>query len=188
MNTRELVRTIQRTKLFIPVAGTLVILSVGAVRGQDAVGNRPATVATSPSPTASPTAPGQSETIERIVVTANKREENVREVPASITAFDDVELENLHATDLSDYAAYIPSLQVNSVGAPGRTSIALRGITTLSSGSTVGTYIDETPVGSSGLYQAARPSNWTCCLTIFAASKCCADRRARSTVQIRLAV
>ena len=157
MNTRELVRTIQQTKLFIAVAATLAILSVGAVRGQDAVGNQPATVTASPSPvpSASPTAPGQSETIERIVVTANKREEDVREVPASVTAFDDVELENLHATDLSDYAAYIPSLQVNSVGAPGRTSIALRGITTLSSGSTVGTYIDETPVGSSGLYQTA---------------------------------
>ncbi|MGI9087516.1 MAG: TonB-dependent receptor [Chthoniobacterales bacterium] len=107
----------------------------------------------SPTPTPLPQT-GVSET-ERVVVTANKREEDVREVPASITAFDDVQLENLHATSLSDYAAYIPSLQVDSIGAPGRTTIALRGIAALSSGSTVGTYIDETPVGSSGLYQTA---------------------------------
>ncbi|MBA3962695.1 MAG: TonB-dependent receptor [Chthoniobacterales bacterium] len=117
-----------------------------------ATATRPSAQA-SPTPSATPSAEG--DTVERIIVTANKREEDVRAVPASITAFDDVELENLHATDLADYAAYIPSLQVNSIGAPGRTTIALRGIAALSSGSTVGTYIDETPVGASGLYQTA---------------------------------
>ncbi len=68
---------------------------------------------------------------------------------------DQEQIDNLHATELADFAAYIPSLQVNSQGAPGRVTIALRGLAPISSGSTIGTYIDETPVGSSGLYQAA---------------------------------
>lgn len=155
MNIRQLVGPTRRTKLIIAL-GALALLPMGVAPAQDAVTPPPAQPASAASPSPAPSAtPGEPETIERIVVTANKREEDIREVPASITAFDDVQLENLHATDLADYAAYIPSLQVNSSGTPGKIMIALRGITTLSSGSTVGTYIDETPVGSSGLYQAA---------------------------------
>ena len=144
--------TSSRTSSSLTIAGALALLWSSAAIAQDAA----------PQPTPSPTATSSDSrqaageaTVERVVVTANKREEDVREVPASITAFNDVELENLHATDLADYSAYIPALQVNSGGSPGKTSIALRGIAALSSGSTVGTYIDETPVGSSGLYQSA---------------------------------
>ncbi len=108
-------------------------------------------------PTASPStrSANEAETMERIVVTANKREENIQEVPSSVSAINDVELENLHATQLTNYAPYVPGLQVNSGGAPGETQIALRGLAALQAGSSVATYIDETPVGSSGLYQQA---------------------------------
>ena len=140
-----------------PNSLTLSLIAVGSLSLLLPATARAQAVAQPSEPTPTPTVAANAgeATVDRVMVTANKREEDVREVPASITAFDDVELTNLHATDLADYAAYIPSLQVNSAGAPGRISIALRGITTLSSGSTVGTYIDETPVGSSGLYQAA---------------------------------
>lgn len=89
------------------------------------------------------------------MVTANKREENIQEVPSSVSAINDVELDNLHATQLTNYAPYVPGFQVNSGGAPGETQIALRGLAALQAGSSVSTYIDETPVGSSGLYQQA---------------------------------
>lgn len=114
----------------------------------------------SPTPTASATpAPGNRQesvaTAERVVVTASKREENIQEVPSSVSAINDVELDSLHATQLTDYAPYVPGFQVNSGGAPGETQIALRGLAALQAGSSVATYIDETPVGSSGLYQQA---------------------------------
>ena len=157
MNIRNL--AIHQTAFAILFAGTLTLAALGVANAQDATARQPAqsnsAASPSPTPSATPTSPNEPETVERIVVTANKREEDVRKVAANVTAFDDVELENLHAIDLSDYAAYIPSLQVNSDGTPGRTLIAVRGIAALSSGSTVGTYIDETPVGSSGLYQTA---------------------------------
>ncbi len=142
-------KTLKSFTLSLIAVGSLSLFLPSTVRAQAAL--QPS----EPTPTPAATANAGEATVDRVMVTANKREEDVREVPASITAFDDVELTNLHATDLADYAAYIPSLQVNSVGAPGRVTIALRGITALSSGSTVGTYIDETPVGSSGLYQTA---------------------------------
>ena len=93
--------------------------------------------------------------LEAVIVTANKREEDVRSVATSITVVDAEKLEHLQARQLTDFAAYIPSLQVTSLGAPGRTTITMRGVAVLSSGSTIGTYIDEVPVGSSGIYQAA---------------------------------
>jgi outer membrane receptor protein involved in Fe transport len=89
------------------------------------------------------------------VVTASKREEDIQQVPSSVSVINDVELDNLHANQLTDYAPYVPGLQVNSLGTPGQVTIALRGLAPISSGSTVSTYIDEIPVGSSGLYQRA---------------------------------
>lgn len=111
-------------------------------------------VSASPTPVPGTGQPGVA-TAEQVVVTANKREENIQEVPSSVSVINDVELDNLHATQMTDYAPYIPGLQVNSLGTPGQVTIALRGLAPISSGSTVSTYIDEIPAGSSGIYQRA---------------------------------
>jgi iron complex outermembrane recepter protein len=128
---------------------TLLCLPAAAVFAQ----------ATQPPAAAPPTATVRpttdTVTTERVVVTASKREENIQEVPSSVSIINDVEMDNLHATQLTDYAPYVPGFQVNSGGAPGETQIALRGLAALQAGSSVATYIDETPVGSSGLYQQA---------------------------------
>lgn len=117
--------------------------------------NQPARPVPAASPTATPRTTTETATAEEVVVTANKREENIQEVPSSVSVINDVELDNLHATQLTDYAPYVPGLQVNSLGTPGQVTIALRGLAPISSGSTVSTYIDEIPVGSSGIYQRA---------------------------------
>src|SRR5438874_1828090 len=137
-------------------AGALLLLSPGRIGAQappstQASSPQPSTA--SPTPTASP-ALGTAEA-ERVVVTAEKREQNIQEVPSSISVVNDVELDNLHATQLTDYAPYVPGFQVNSAGSPGQTIISLRGLADISSGATVATYIDETPMGSSGIYQRA---------------------------------
>jgi iron complex outermembrane receptor protein len=90
-----------------------------------------------------------------VTVTANKRVENVRDVGASISVVDERQLENIGAVSLSDYAALIPGMQVQNNGTPGLTSVSLRGVAAMSSGATVATYIDDVPVGSSGIYQGA---------------------------------
>ncbi|MGO3127158.1 MAG: TonB-dependent receptor [Luteimonas sp.] len=101
------------------------------------------------------TATEEAVTLDSVVVTANKRVENVRDVGASISVIGERQLENMSASSLTDYAALIPGMQVQSSGTPGLTSVSLRGISALSSGATVATYIDEVPVGSSGIYQSA---------------------------------
>ncbi len=90
--------------------------------------------------------------LEEVVVTAQKRTENLQDVPAAISVLRGADLDKLQATDLVDYAAYVAGLQVDSGGTPGQTQITLRGIDSNGSGVTVGTYIDDTPLGSSSLF------------------------------------
>src|SRR5438477_4758642 len=138
-------------------AGALLLLSPGRIGAQALSSTQASSPQPSPTASPSPTARPEPGTAEagRVVVTAEKREENIQEVPSSISVVNDVELDNLHATQLTDYAPYVPGFQVNSAGSPGQTIISLRGLADISSGATVATYIDETPMGSSGIYQRA---------------------------------
>lgn len=93
----------------------------------------------------------QSETAD-IVVTAQKRVENVQDVPSSVSVVGTRFLDDLHATNLADIGAYVPGLQVVSTGTPGQTAVAIRGVVPIAGGATVATYIDDTPVGGNSGY------------------------------------
>jgi iron complex outermembrane recepter protein len=94
--------------------------------------------------------------IEEVLVTAQKRTEDVQDVPASVSVFDSRRVQQLHATTILDYAAYIPGLNVSSGGGPGQTMITMRGIAPVGPGAVVGYYVDDTPLGSSSNYGGAR--------------------------------
>ncbi len=98
----------------------------------------------------------QLSVVEEIVVTAQKRSENLQDVPSSISVFSDDRLQQLHATSLADYAGYIPGLNINDLGTPGQVMVTLRGIAPVGPGSVVGYYIDDTPLGSSSIYGNGR--------------------------------
>jgi iron complex outermembrane receptor protein len=90
--------------------------------------------------------------LEEVIVTAQKRSEDVQSVPMSVSVVGQEQLDDLHATQIADYAGYVPGLQVQTNGSPAQATLSLRGISPLSSSSTVSTYIDDTPLGSSSLY------------------------------------
>jgi outer membrane receptor protein involved in Fe transport len=94
--------------------------------------------------------------IEEVVVTASKRNENLQEVPSSVSAQSGIDLERLKLEQLSDYLSYVPGISVNSGGAPGIATITVRGISPLGAGSTVATYINDAPLGSSGIWARAQ--------------------------------
>lgn len=151
-------RASRRSPLVVAITGALALMCSGAVLAQDAPS--PAADAEPVDASAANPVPASSRDADptnlgRITVTANKRVENINEVGSAISVLDGELLEKVSATQLSDYADYIPGFQAVSLGSPGKTIISMRGIAPLSSGSTIGTYIDETPLGSSGLYQRA---------------------------------
>src|SRR4051794_7661462 len=51
-----------------------------------------------------------------VVVTAQKRAENIQDVPVSIQAFGTEKLEQLNVSSFDDYAKLIPSLSFQSAG------------------------------------------------------------------------
>ncbi|MBY8822913.1 TonB-dependent receptor domain-containing protein [Sphingomonas colocasiae] len=89
-----------------------------------------------------------------IVVTGQKRLERAQDVPISISVVGTRQLERLHASNLQDYAAYVPGLIVDTGGSAGQASITMRGLNARGDTTMVATYIDEAPLGSSNGYSA----------------------------------
>ena len=95
----------------------------------------------------------QSDTavLESIIVTAQKRQENLQDVPLSITALGTAKLEELHVTDFDDYAKFLPSLSYTT-GGPGFSRVYFRGVSSGDNGNhsgslpSVGIYLDEQPI------------------------------------------
>ena len=86
-----------------------------------------------------------------VIVTAQKREENLQDVPISVLALDTRKLEELRVSDFEDYAKFIPNVAYYQTS-PGFTRIFMRGVSSGDNGNhsgplpTVGTYLDEQPV------------------------------------------
>jgi iron complex outermembrane recepter protein len=86
--------------------------------------------------------------LEEIIVTAERRESNVQDVPAAVSAFDSVELERRQATNVIDVMTNVPNLMVsNNPGQATSTTIFLRGIGSTESivtlDTAIGFYMDD---------------------------------------------
>jgi outer membrane receptor protein involved in Fe transport len=83
--------------------------------------------------------------LEEIVVTAQKREERLLEVPMSISVLTGDSLAEQRITNLLDVSRAIPGMVVNDSG-PGRRRVGLRGVgNTFGAQPLVGIYFDEVP-------------------------------------------
>lgn len=91
----------------------------------------------------------EATTDEEIVVTAQKREERLRDVPQSVTAVTSDQLERLQADSFEDYVGRIPGMVATGSGQPDVSRLVLRGLNNEGIGAAVATYVDETPYGSS---------------------------------------
>jgi iron complex outermembrane receptor protein len=103
---------------------------------------------------AEPVANDAEKPLEEIVVTANKRTESIRTVANAVSVVTGDSLIQQGRGQLADYVADMPGVSINTLGSPGQSSITIRGIPPLTNGSKVATYIDEAPLGSSGIWAA----------------------------------
>ena len=102
-----------------------------------------------------------------IIVTAQKRDENIQNVPISIQAIGTKRLDQLNITNFNQYAALLPSVAFQS-SQPGQTTVYMRGVASGGDGNhsgslpSVGVYLDEQPVTTIGgtldvhIYDVAR--------------------------------
>lgn len=102
---------------------------------------------TSPTATA-PTSDDQPVGPQDIIVTAQKRDERLLDVPVSVTAISTDALIAQNLVQVRDFYATVPGLSYT--GGSGQTTLALRGVTTSLAGNpTVGVTVDDVPFGSS---------------------------------------
>lgn len=90
--------------------------------------------------------------IEEVTVTAQRREENLQDVPIAITAFNASMIEKAMFKDVGDYVTSVPNASFISSGARSRRQISIRGVTNflgLGGTSTTGFYIDDFSVAGS---------------------------------------
>jgi outer membrane receptor protein involved in Fe transport len=102
--------------------------------------------------------------LDEIVVTAQKREERLQDVPVPVTALEATALASQGQTRLQDYFTSVPGLSFTGGGAGtvgGTSTLSLRGMVTGGiTGPTVGLMIDDVPYGASsgaGLGAAQNP-------------------------------
>jgi iron complex outermembrane recepter protein len=86
--------------------------------------------------------------IEEIVVTAQRREETLRDVPISVSAYGQEQLDIQGIRSIDDIQAIAPGIYFNrgGFGSDLVSSISIRGISSTAGAATTGVYIDDTPV------------------------------------------
>jgi len=89
---------------------------------------------------------GETLVLEEVIVTAQKREQSMQDVPVAVSAFSGEMIQQSGATDLLDLASNAPSLIVDQVQSSSVISFGIRGVFTSSQNfgleSSVGLYVD----------------------------------------------
>jgi len=153
-------RTLRILALGLLASTALASPAIAQDRQPETTGDSPApatnaTQVTAPPPQVQQAQDGQQPESTEIVVTAQKREENLQDVALSIIALGNRRLDQLNIADFTDFAKQLPSVSFNQSQSGGLV-IYMRGVATGGDGNhsgslpSVGTYLDEQPVTTIG--------------------------------------
>ncbi len=126
----------------ILVAGvlSLEVIASGSVAAQEAAPAPPTPQVQTQGPQARP------DTLDRVTITATKREQTLRDVPISVSVTTAETLEKARVVDLIDLQSLVPSLKVTQFNAVGQTNFVIRGFGNGSGNdgieSSVGVFVD----------------------------------------------
>src|SRR5580692_11087152 len=85
------------------------------------------------------------DSLEEIVVTAQKREQRLQDVPISVSAVSGADLDSAGAHDFREVLLSIPGLSYSGTE-PGQSNYSIRGVSTGASSPTTGLYLDDISV------------------------------------------
>ena len=128
----------------------------------------PAFAQTAPAESVAPArAAASNDAMSDIIVTAQKRDENIQTVPISMQALSTRKLDQLNISNFNEYTQLLPSVAFQT-SQPGVTTVYMRGVASGGDGNhsgslpSVGSYLDEQPVTTIGgtldihIYDVAR--------------------------------
>ena len=127
----------------IGLLASTMLSGAGIAYAQDKPSTGPATTSTAPADE------------DEIVVTAQKREENLQDVPISIQALGTQRLDEANVSNFNEYTKLTPTVSFQTTQ-PGSTNVYIRGVASGGDGNhsgslpSVGVYLDEQPVTTIG--------------------------------------
>lgn len=130
--------------IFAGTALAIVMASPGAARAQ--------------SPADAAPEAGRDFGGDEIVVTAQKREERLIDVPSAVTAIGGATLTERNLTRIEEIAAHTPGLSVNQTGVG--VQLTLRGLNASGLGATTAILVDDVPLTSASSYQQTTTPNF----------------------------
>ena len=126
------------SRIYSPLAAR--ILAVASIAVPLTVGATTSDVATG---VEGESAPNQ---LQEIIVTAQKRTEDIKDIPFSVSAISGAELAEHHVANYDDITRTVPGIAFQAGPGPGLDNIEIRGVSSTSGSATVGIYIDEVSV------------------------------------------
>ena len=107
--------------------------------------------AAAPAAAAAAGAASEAPVLDEIVVTAQKREQRIQDVPISLSVMGGAELDKSSIQSVSDALSLVPGVAVNVTGQGGETRLTIRGVTAagalFAGPSPIGYYLDSVPFG-----------------------------------------
>ncbi len=91
--------------------------------------------------------------LESVVITAERRTEDIKDVPISVSVMGAEELQDQRIGNIDDLSRAVPGVAFNSWGGTdGLTNIVIRGVSSTSGAATVGLYLDDVSITTKNLF------------------------------------
>ena len=101
---------------------------------------------------ATPAASAPSNQIATVVITAQKRKEDIRDVPMSVSALSGEQLQAQQITTVEDLTRNIPNVSFSTQGGAGLGTVEIRGVSSQAGAATVSVYLDDVSLTTRNLY------------------------------------
>jgi len=90
--------------------------------------------------------------IARVVITAQKRKEDIRDVPLSVSVMSGEQLQAQQISTVEDLTRNIPNVSFSTQGGPGLGTVEIRGVSSQAGAATVSVYLDDVSLTTRNLY------------------------------------
>ena len=101
---------------------------------------------------AGPAASAPSREIATVIITAQKRKEDIRDVPLSVSVLSGEQLQAQQITTVEDLTRNVPNISFSSQGGPGLGTVEIRGVSSQAGAATVSVYLDDVSLTTRNLY------------------------------------
>jgi len=101
---------------------------------------------------ASPASAAANNDIGRVVITAQKRKEDIRDVPLSVSVLSGEQLQAQQISTVEDLTRNIPNISFTTQGGPGLGTVEIRGVSSQAGAATVSVYLDDVSLTTRNLY------------------------------------